>query len=58
MYAEDALFGANFDAIDWEITAKAKTAEDDHTANSRITRTVPTQALLKGHKYYSHSIFT
>jgi len=42
----------------WEPTAKAKTAEDDHTANSITARTVPTQALPKGHKHYIYSLVT
>ena len=42
----------------WEPTRKAKTAEDDHTADSLTARPVPAQALLKGHKYSSHNIVT
>ena len=42
----------------WEPTTKAKTAEEDHTANSLTARTVPTQALLQGPKHYNHSMVT
>ncbi len=41
-------------------TAKAKTAEDNHTVEILIARPgpAPAQALLKGHKDSSHSIIT
>ena len=35
-----------------------RSAGDDHTANSLTPRPVPAQALLKGHKYYSHGMVT
>ena len=35
----------------WEPTAKAKTAENDHTADNLNGRLVPAKPLLKDHKY-------